>query len=78
MTNKEYVDEGAHAMTWTIDRPAEPGWYWMKDHDGQVQMVEVSDSMQASVMMGQGGVTAEVSSPLFTNMQWAGPLRPPE
>lgn len=70
-------------MTWTTEKPIQPGWYWYRDSsiDDEPEIYKLfigehngMPRMYVRESMGEGGIWIAY----FFDGQWAGPLVPPE
>ncbi|MCE3222853.1 MAG: hypothetical protein K0S58_1033 [Nitrospira sp.] len=70
------VPTGQH-LTWTIDTPTKPGWYWSQMRAGRPHVIELlSDFDSGRLTVAQTG--AYVVDLEAENHRWAGPLLQPE
>lgn len=59
-------------MTWTTERPTEPGWYWWRGHpDYNGKIGYLTDSKVIIFPVGSGHID-EMGG------EWAGPIQKPE
>lgn len=66
-------------MTWTTERPSQPGWYWWRRPNHMPSL--------CTVFGPPGGLLFELArdseepcavSKAYDDTQWAGPILPPE
>ena len=60
-------DDGKRALTWTREKPTEPGWYWLKVGSGNGTIMRVS---AFDIRDARFGTAVE--------FEWAGPIPEPE
>lgn len=63
------------SLAWTKEPPTKPGWYWLRLHGEDDQMmtnVWVSE-VTGSLLVGEGNTPVSA----IKNAVWAGPLEPP-
>ncbi len=79
-------------MTWTTDKPTQPGWYWVRNLSSELlpwtpaQLVHItkSEEDQGSFITYVGAYYGdETDEELSEDMdgvsgEWAGPLEPPD
>ncbi|PQV50985.1 hypothetical protein [Paraburkholderia sp. BL21I4N1] len=69
-------------MKWTIELPAQSGFYWVERNTGEKLVGEVTvvhlgaGVAFAIAFAGEGGRTI-VDSPGFVGTRWYGPITPP-
>lgn len=81
-------------MTWTTERPTQPGWYWLRDPDGIVGVVQVvledynyrlNRNMPTLYLLlppeciySDGETVELVAFDSHQHVTWAGPMATPE
>jgi hypothetical protein len=65
----------AQALRWSSEPPAEPGWYWYREHDGAATSyaVRISKGISRLILMALVGSSQTVIASEQKG-QWAGPL----
>lgn len=66
-------------MTWTASTPTEPGYYWLRPHNGKTIVEIRSRSGHMWIVSRDGGPWLCVKR--YTeewHVEWAGPIAPPE
>jgi hypothetical protein len=66
-------------MTWTIDRPTTPGWYWLKNPpDSDAVPVEVWE-FEGEFWVSYSGTESDdrLLKDVFDDVRWYGPITPP-
>jgi hypothetical protein len=73
-----FLSELEH-MPWTSTRPTEEGHYWMKDSEERHELVKVERGMDGSLQVLSFGFddSDDLDGALCADMQWFGPLIPP-
>ena len=73
------------SLTWTTDKPTEPGWYWYKFAEGPPSVVYAlhpSGMSIVEVLYDQTGLFCRHpdndKSLIELDGHWAGPLEPPK
>jgi hypothetical protein len=69
-------------MTWTTERPTEPGWYWYKATKHLPAIIVYVYHSHNNPLPGNGLLVAYVGLDEHRNSamisgEWAGPLEPP-
>ncbi len=64
-------------MTWTIEKPTRPGWYWWREHGLPLMGVIVQVQVEADTVYSSG-TDAEASLDQMIGGEWFGPLEMPE
>lgn len=64
------------ALTWTKERPTEPGYYWLKAH--LVTIVEVSLGIERYPIVRFTGSKDSIPLDLMRYCEWAGPIPAPK
>ncbi len=60
--------------TWTRERPAEPGFYWLRQ-GRRARVVEIRDGY---LCMTTSELPVPIGAKALDNAEWYGPLSPPE
>lgn len=75
--NSTPTNSTVQSLTWTIDTPTKPGWYWSQIRAGQPHVIElVSELDSGHLTVSQTGAYVTDLEP--ENHRWAGPLVQPQ
>lgn len=80
MVVSSYKGEAMTNLTWTTEKPTQPGWYWWRvtkdDRERRIVHVWFSDRIDPTMpRLIVDGVGDRYD---LADCQWAGPLLPPE
>ena len=67
-------------MKWTTNKPTEPGWYWVDEHDSwKPSIVLVHKHLTGGTLVAQECDACKTPvSEYNSSVKWSGPIQEPE
>ena len=74
---EEVIRAHVLSMSWTMEKPTQPGWYWSRWR-GTLEVVKVAWDKDKGTLTDQADpLFRALSDEFYDKYEWAGPLEPP-